>query len=359
MLPDSIYTTTNSGSYTDDTGTSLAAPYVAGVAALLKSMYPAMGAEAMKWYITKYVDKVAPLSGKVVTGGRLNAYKALSNVSQYTVKYDANGGTGTMADTTVIYKNRTPLRKNTFTNNGLEFSGWHAKRISDNKWYYTNGSSTGWYEEGNEPAGYYKYPYRDERTVIDTTSVDGDIVIMYAQWKTMYTISFNGCTGVGSMTDVSAQYGVLYNLPSNQFTKEGYRFDYWYAKKSTGETYCIGPNGSGWYPIGEKPSGYGRKSFADGEIIRDVTMTNIVNGDAITMYAHWEPLNYELGDVDMDEAVTIKDSTVIQKYSAGIIQTLTTEQLYIGDVNYSGSVNTTDATQIQKYATGTIEYWDP
>ncbi|MBQ7999905.1 MAG: S8 family serine peptidase [Ruminococcus sp.] len=353
-----IYTTSNSGSYISDTGTSLAAPYVTGVAALLKSKYPAMGAEAIKWYITHYVDKITALDGKVATGGRLNAYKALSNVRQYTVKYDANGGTGTMADTTVIYKNRTPLRKNAFTNNGAEFLGWYARRSSDSKWYYTNGSSSGWYVEGQEPDGYYKYLYVDERGVIDTSSVDGDIVIMYAQWKIMYTVSFNGCTGVGSMPDISAQYGVEYTLPSNQFTKEGYYLEYWYAKKSTGETYCVGAHGSGWYPIKEKPTDYVRKSFSDEQYIYDVTMTDIVNGDVITMYAHWEPLNYELGDVDMDKKVTINDAILIQKYTAGIVETLTTEQLYIADVDYSGSVDINDASQIQKYVAGTLEYWD-
>ncbi len=65
-------------------GTSMAAPYVTGVAALIKSIYPKMDAVWIKAAILNNVDPVASLSGKTVTGGRLNAYQALVNATQYT-----------------------------------------------------------------------------------------------------------------------------------------------------------------------------------------------------------------------------------------------------------------------------------
>ena len=63
-------------------GTSMATPYVTGVAALLKSYNMDLSAMQIKDSILNGVDKIASLSGKCVTGGRLNANKALNLAKQ-------------------------------------------------------------------------------------------------------------------------------------------------------------------------------------------------------------------------------------------------------------------------------------
>jgi len=63
--------------YSFDSGTSMAAPHVAGVAALLWSLKPHLTYRQVKEAILSTVDPVDSLDGKTVTGGRLNAYKAL------------------------------------------------------------------------------------------------------------------------------------------------------------------------------------------------------------------------------------------------------------------------------------------
>lgn len=65
--------------YHYNSGTSMAAPYVTGVAALLLSKYPYMSAEDIKTTIMQNVDETFRLKNLCVSGGRLNAYTALSN----------------------------------------------------------------------------------------------------------------------------------------------------------------------------------------------------------------------------------------------------------------------------------------
>lgn len=71
------------GSYINMDGTSMATPMVTGVAALIKSINPNLSAAQIKSYILNNVDIVAAFSGKCVTGGRLNAYKAVKGAASY------------------------------------------------------------------------------------------------------------------------------------------------------------------------------------------------------------------------------------------------------------------------------------
>ncbi len=77
----SIYSTAKSGGYQYLSGTSMATPHVSGVAALLKSQNPSMSASQIRSRIFNSVDVVSSLAGKVASGGRLNAAKALGGAA--------------------------------------------------------------------------------------------------------------------------------------------------------------------------------------------------------------------------------------------------------------------------------------
>ncbi len=63
--------------YREASGTSMATPYVSGTAALILSGEPDMAVEKLREKLLKSVDKIDSLNGKVETGGRINAAKAL------------------------------------------------------------------------------------------------------------------------------------------------------------------------------------------------------------------------------------------------------------------------------------------
>ena len=173
-------------------------------------------------------------------------YTALTEPSAYqyyTVRYNANGGTGSMATTTVPYGVSTALRKNSFTRTGYEFAGWTAYRTTNNQWYYTDGSSYGWYTEGSQPSGYTKAIYDDQQTVSATSYIDGDVVVMNAQWEytgaASYTVTFQNDDGtVLKSSTVSA--GTVPTAPANPTKASDGVFNYTFAGWSPAITAVTG-----------------------------------------------------------------------------------------------------------------------
>jgi subtilisin family serine protease len=97
---------TDAFKYNFSSGTSMAAPHVAGAAALLSSFDPSLSAASLKATILNNVDALPQWSGLVKTGGRLNVFKTLQDqtvcdlaVEPSTILAPTKGGSFTVSVT--------------------------------------------------------------------------------------------------------------------------------------------------------------------------------------------------------------------------------------------------------------------
>ena len=133
--------------------------------------------------------------------------------NKYTVKFDANKGTGTMADQEFTYDAEQALTANAFSRTGYTFKEWT-----------TNADGTG-------------TAYADKATV-KNLATEGTVTL-YAQWTAnKYTVTFDANGGTGTMDDQEFTYDVAQALTTNAFTKTGYTFAGW--KDGSGNSYTDG-----------------------------------------------------------------------------------------------------------------------
>lgn len=141
------------------------------------------------------------------SGETLNLYAVWSPL-QYSVRYNNNGGAGTMSSSTHTYKTSGRLSANTFTRTGQMFLGWATNATGDV--VYID-----------------RYDMRD---VIPTSTS----MILYAVWgPQVYEVVFNANGGTGSMSKMTFTYGQTSSLSANTFTRSGYTFAGW-ATSATG-----------------------------------------------------------------------------------------------------------------------------
>lgn len=128
----------------------------------------------------------------------------------YTVAYNANGGSGSMTNSSHVYDTAKALTANSFTKTGYTFAGWNTK---------ADGSGIS---------------YANKASVSNLTSTNEGTVILYAQWiASGYTVTFDSNGGSVSTTSKSVTYGSAYgSLPTP--TRTNYAFDGWYTAKSGG-----------------------------------------------------------------------------------------------------------------------------
>lgn len=94
---------------------------------------------------------------KPIEGGTV--YTAQYRPAVYKVRFDANGGTGTMADQSHTYDRKQALTANTFAREGYRFTGWNTRGDGKGK------------------------AFTDKQTVTNLLAHDGAVGVLYAQWE--------------------------------------------------------------------------------------------------------------------------------------------------------------------------------
>lgn len=170
--------------------------------------------------------------------------------TEYSVRFDSNGGSGTMSNQTFEHTVSERLNANTFSKTGYTFKEWNTK---------SDGTGTG---------------YSNQQEVTDLTNKE-ETITLYAIWKAnTYTVKYDSNGGSGSMSNQTMTYDKEANLSTNKFTKEDYIFKEWNTKVD----------------------GTGSK-YADG-----VKVKNLLTSGSITLYAQWrEKPSYEIDDYKVDD----------------------------------------------------------
>jgi len=149
----------------------------------------------------------------------------------YTVKFNANNGTGTMADQKIGVDATTTLTTNSFTREGYTFAGWNTKADGTGTAYLNNASVTN------------LKTYNEEIT-------------LYAQWiGNTYNVVFNknNNDATGTMPNQTFTYGTAQNLTTNTYKLTGYKFIGWNTESDgSGTTYTDGQSVSNLAPSGNK-----------------------------------------------------------------------------------------------------------
>ena len=215
------------------------------------------------------------------------------DINEYTVSYNANGGSGAPASQTKYYGFDLTLSDTVPTRSGYTFKGWGTSSTSTSASYqpggnYTANSSRTLYAiwESNAPKTYTvsfnanggsgapasqtkthnvtltlssTKPTRTGHTFLGwstsssatsaTYSAGGSYtnnasVTLYAVWKpNTYTVTFNANGGSGAPASQTKTYGVTLTLSSTKPTRTGYTFLGWSTSSTaTSATYSAGGN---------------------------------------------------------------------------------------------------------------------
>ena len=167
---DRIFSTSPADTYSVMSGTSMAAPYVTGAAALILAANPGMTAQQLKTRLLASVDPVPALDGKVASGGRLNVHRALNPsmpaAAPYTPVFPPEpppftgfaGGDGSLG---TPYKVSTPAQLNAVR----DYPNGHFIQINDiDMTYDTQNQNGAFYSEtmGWEPIDYFSGTYNGD-----------------------------------------------------------------------------------------------------------------------------------------------------------------------------------------------------
>ncbi len=149
--------------------------------------------------------------GSQYTENAAATFFALWTANKYKIKFNANGGSGSMSDQNMVYDTAANLTANAFSWAGHTFLGWAT-------------SATG------------SVVYKDGVSVSNLVSASGGSITLYAVWSiNAITITFDATTNGGSTSETSRSINYGYaigTLPTA--TRQYYKFSGWFTAPTGG-----------------------------------------------------------------------------------------------------------------------------
>ena len=229
------YTVTFSGNGGSTSQSSRTVGYGSGVGTLPSATRT--GYNLVGWYTAS--SGGSQISANTTITGNVTYYAQWSPIT-YTIRFNANGGSGTMKDLAVSYDSSKNLTANSFTRPAYLFQGWS-----------TNADGTG-------------ITYTDQQTIKNLTTTHNQVINLYAKWK------LNECT-------------ITYDTQGGS------------CATSTKKVICKTDIGSDALPIAERYGytfkGWSLKQDGPHELL---TPNSQMESVAVTVYAQWQANSYPI-----------------------------------------------------------------
>ena len=218
-------------------------------------------------------------------------------VKTYTIIYNANGGSGSMAEQTAPRDENVNLSLNSYVRSSYNFMGWAT--TPSGPVVYTNGQQ------------------------VYNLAPENGTITLYAVWETtQYTIHFDANTGTGTMTDQTANVDTSFFLDLNLYTKDNYIF-------------------RGW---SDNPSG--QVLYTDGQLVTNLAQA----GGTVTLYAIWGINPYNLS------IVLQRNNSENNKIDKNITNLYTLNGVLRSDCSIIDPIIVFDTSSIQNFDVRTINY---
>ncbi len=313
-----------------------------GVALTLSSEAPSRTGYNFKgWAETADATEAQYQPGDPFTKDADTTLYAVWQIKTYTVKYNANGGTGAPAAQTKTYGKALTLSKTVPTRSGFTFLGWAESQSATEAQYQPGGKYTK--NASKTLYAVWKAAWREEDGILTVESVR-------ARPGAEVTVGVRIANNPGVMVMV---LGLDYD--STKLSLTGY--------EDAGFTGWVVEKNAAW--IGDKNSTFNgtilklKFKVAENAAEEDIPITlryaegDIANASETALLPKCEPGKVTVvhtipGDITGDGKVNAVDLLRLQKYLAGVDVTLVGS----GDITGDGKINAMDLLRLKKYLAG-------
>lgn len=223
---------------------------------------------------------------------------------KYNVKFDANGGSGSMDSISVTYGKEKALPACTFEKENYTFGGWIMERDSYEK---TLGKKTPYSKsEWLKPESVYEYSlFKDKSKVSKTTNI-GNVTAKAFWIANEYQVNYDANGGEGTIPSRTVGYNEVFKIEEHNMSKQGYVFTGWTAQRDyDGKIY-------GYLKDKDTPAWLKPKHVSKPYIFSDSQEVSKLTYDGdVTFSAHWQlAFNFSKDGTELNSYIGIDEEVI-------------------------------------------------